>query len=290
MSKLLLLGSTGLLGQALTKEAKKRNVEITGVAHSNADINLDITDDNALFNLIKEIKPDIVINTCAIVNHKLCDEDTKLAYDVNARPSAILANLADEMNFYYIFISTDGYYNGDKNKKHTPEDKICLLNEYARTKYAGECFTLTNKNALVVRTNIIGFRGRKEQPTFLEWVINSLKNCAEMTLFNDYYTSSITVTQFSKALLDIIPKKPSGTLNIASSEVSSKETFIKAVANSLEHKLNNPKIDSVKALTTSKRADSLGLDVKEAEKLLGYKLPNLEEVIAQIKKEYYELG
>ena len=288
MSKILLLGSTGLLGQALLKEAKRRNIEIVGVAHFNADFNLNITHDNALTKLIQEQKPNVVINTCAIVNHKLCDEDTKLAYDVNARPSAVLANLADEFGFYYVYISTDGYYNGDGNLKHSPEDKIWLLNEYARTKFAGEKFALTNKQALVVRTNIVGFRGKKEQPTFVEWVINSFKSCAEMTLFDDYYTSSITVTQFSKALFDLIGKKPSGILNLASSEVASKEKFIKELANVLGFTLNNPKIDSVKNLTTSKRADSLGLDVSVAENLLGYNLPDLKEVISQINSEYLE--
>lgn len=290
MSKILLLGSTGLLGQALYKEAKKRNFEIIGVAHSNADINMDITDDVALSELIKVQNPDVVINTCAIVNHQICDNDKKLAYEVNARPSAILANLADELGFYYIFISTDGYYNGDNDAKHNPDDKIWLLNEYARTKFAGEKFALTNKNALVLRTNIVGFRGRKDQPTFLEWVINSLKSCSEMTLFDDYFTSSITVTQFSKALFDLLPKKPFGILNLASSEVSSKEKFIKEVASALDFDLSKAKTGSVKDLNTSKRADSLGLDVSKAENLLGYKLPDLKEVVSQIKKEYDELG
>lgn len=290
MSKILLLGSTGLLGQALVKEAKNRNVEIIGVAHSNADINIDITVDDSLTNLINEQKPDVVINTCAIVNHKSCDENTKLAYDVNARPSAVLANLADEMGFYYIFVSTDGYYNSDKDKKHSVNDKIWLLNEYARTKYAGECFTLTNKNALVVRTNIVGFRGRENQPTFLEWVINSLKEQAEITLFDDYYTSSVTVTQFSKALFDLIKKEPAGVFNLASSQVASKKEFIEEVAKELNFSLANAKTGSVKNLTTSKRADSLGLDVSETEKLLGYGLPGLKEVVAQIKEEYEKLG
>lgn len=290
MSKVLLLGSTGLLGQALIKEAKNRDIEIIGVARTNADINLDITDDEALSNLIKEINPDIVINTCAIVNHKLCDDDTELAYDVNARPSAVLANLADELDFYYIYISTDGYYNGDGDSKHATNDGICLLNEYARTKYAGECLTLTNKNSLVVRTNIVGFRGKENQPTFVEWAIEALKNEEEMTLFDDYFTSSITVTQFSKALFDLLQKKPSDIINLASSEVSSKEKFIKELALALNLSLKNTKKGSIKNLTSSKRADSLGLDVSKTEELLGYKLPDLKAVIKQIKDEYNELG
>ncbi|HNW25899.1 MAG TPA: sugar nucleotide-binding protein [Candidatus Gastranaerophilaceae bacterium] len=290
MCKILLLGATGLLGQALGNEARKRSHEIIGVAHSNTDFNMDISDGLVLTKLIREQKPEIVINACAVVNHKLCDENIKLAYEVNARPSSIIANLANELGFYYVFISTDGYYNGDKNKKHKPKDKIYILNEYARTKYAGECFALTSKNSLVVRTNIVGFRGRKDNPTFLEWVINSLKEQSEMTLFDDYYTSSITVVQFSKALFDLLDKKPSGILNLASSQVSSKKEFIEKVAKEIDFSLAKTKTGSVKDLTTSIRADSLGLDVSETEKLLGYELPNLDEVIEQIKKEYYELG
>lgn len=290
MSKILLLGSTGLLGQALVKEGSKCNLEIAGVARTHADYNLDITNEEALERVVRKVNPEIVINTCAIVNHQICDENPTLAQEVNSKPSKFLADLADELGFYYIYISTDGYYNGDGDKKHTTHDEILLLNNYAKTKFDGELFTLKNKNALVVRTNIVGFRGRQNEPTFVEWVIDSLKHCAEMTLFSDYYTSSITVNQFSKALFDIIPKRPSGILNLASSEVSSKEKFIKELAKALDYNLNNPKIGSVKDLNTSKRADSLGLDVSEAEQLLGRKLPNLQEVIAQIKKEYDELG
>lgn len=288
MSKIILLGSTGLLGQALIKEAKNRNLDVIGIAHSGADYNLDITTDKALLALIKEHNPSVIINTCAIVNHNLCDENIKLAYEVNSRPSSVLANLADEMNFYYIFISTDGYYNGNGRKKHSINDEICLLNEYARTKFAGECFTLTNKKALVVRTNIVGFRGRLNQPTFVEWVINSLKNNDEITLFDDYYTSSITVTQFSKAFFDLLPKKLFGIINLASREVFSKAEFIEELAKEMDFSLEHTKKDSINSFL-SKRANSLGLDVSETEKILGYNLPTLDEVITQLKRDYDEI-
>ena len=136
---------------------------------------MDIKDDIKIQKVIEEQKPDVVINACASVNHKICDENPALAYETTARPSAILTNLAAANNFKYVYISTDGYFHGDINAKHSETANVLLLNEYARTKYIGEQFTLTNPEALVVRTNIVGFRG-KEEPTFVEWVINSLKN------------------------------------------------------------------------------------------------------------------
>lgn len=290
MSKIILLGSTGLLGKAITEEAKRRNLEIIGVARSNADVNIDIADDKVLIAFIQEQKPTIVINACAIVNHKLCDENVSLAYNVNARASSILSQLANEFGFYYIYISTDGYYNEDGDLKHSENDPIVLLNEYARTKYAGECFALTNKDALVLRTNIVGFRGKVDQPTFIEWVVDALNNGAEITLFDDYFTSSITVYQFSKALFDLLVFKPKGILNLASCEVFSKKKFISELAKALKLSLQKTKTGSIKELVTSKRANSLGLDVTKVERILGYRLPDLKEVVTQIKREYYEMG
>lgn len=284
--RVIIIGGTGLLGQALQKEVKKRNYECYTVARKNADINLDITNDNDLEEVILDKKPDIVINACAIVNHKICDENPGLAYLTNARPSSILANLSKIYNYKYVYISTDGYFNGDGRLKHSETANIKLLNEYARTKYVGECFSLTNEKSLVVRTNIVGFRGKSEQPTFVEWVIKTLKNQEDMTLFDDYYTSSITVTQFSKSLLDLIEKNVLGVINLASSDVSSKKEFIEKLAEKFNFPLDNTRTGKVSELTTSKRADSLGLDVSKAEKLLGYNLPGLDEVIEQLKMEY----
>ena len=285
--KLCILGVTGLLGQALAKEASTRNLCYTGVARSNANVCLDITSNKDLEDFVREHHFDVIINTCAIVNHSLCDKNPEAAYCTNARPNALLSNLSKELWFKFVFISTDGYFCGDRDCKHDETSNVKLLNEYARTKFAGECFTLTNPKSLVVRTNIVGFKGM-EQPTFLEWVINSLKNKEKMTLFDDYYTSSITVNQFSKALFDLLAKNPNGIINLASSEVFSKAKFIISLSEALDLPLIEPRIGSVSQLS-SKRADSLGLDVSKAESILGYKLPDLESVIKQIKEEFNEI-
>ena len=289
MPEILLLGSTGLLGQAIAREARLRGERLLGVARSGADFNLDIRKDEELARLIETTRPDIVINTCAIVNHALCEDDLKAAYEINSRPNAILAQLARQYGFYLVYISTDGYYSGDLNSTHAPTDPVLLLNEYARTKYAGECFALTAPQSLVLRTNIVGFRGRDGQPTFVEWAIQTLKEHKTMTLFDDYFTSSITVTQFAKALFDLLPHEPTGIFNLASSEVSSKAQFITQLAKALDLDLGQARVGSVKSLTSSQRADSLGLNVSQTEALLGYALPGLAEVISQIKGEYHEL-
>jgi len=288
IKEIAVFGASGMLGQALCRVASGRGVKVTGVDLHGADVTLDITKDEDLAKFFAANRFDCVINCCAIVNHAFCDQNPDVAYKLNARPSAILANLSAECGFKYVYISTDGYFSGDADGKHVEDAPMVLLNEYARTKYAGEVFTTRNPTALVARTNIVGFRGNPAQPTFVEWALAMLKKQEPMTLFTDYYTSSISVMQFAEALFDLLPSDPCGTLNLASSEVSSKAAFIAELANAFDYSLGNAKVGSVTSLVQSKRADSLGLDVSKAEALLGRKLPGLKEVIAQLKREYHD--
>jgi dTDP-4-dehydrorhamnose reductase len=283
---ILVIGSTGMLGQALMREIKRRCIGVSGIARSGADFSCDIKDDKPLKDIISFVKPQIIINTAAIVSLPECEEKPDYAYLTNARPASILAEISFKMGIYFIQISTDHYYTSDRNIKHKEEHPIRLINEYARTKYAAERFALTCPNALVVRTNIIGFRHQTDAPTFLEWAIQSIENNSPITLFDDYFTSSIHVKQFSCALLDIIEKRQNGIINLASREVFSKKTLIFALAKKLGYSLTNAKIGCVFEEGNLLRAESLGLDIEKAESILGYKLPALKEVIECIAYEY----
>lgn len=284
--KVLVIGSTGMLGQALMCEMKRRGIEAIGIARSGADISCDIVDDKTLSNIILSIKPQIIINSAAMVSLAKCEERPDQAYLINARSASMIAEIAQKAGIYFVQISTDHYYTGDCIIKHIEEHPIRLMNEYARTKYAAERFALINPNALVIRTNIVGFRNKIETPTFVEWAIQNIENNSPMTLFDDYFTSSIHVTQFSSALLDIIEKNYTGVLNLASREVFSKKTFICALAKKMNYSLTNVKISSVFDADGASRAESLGLDVGKAESILGYELPILDKVITSIVEEY----
>jgi dTDP-4-dehydrorhamnose reductase len=284
--KILITGINGMLGQALKKQAQIRNIDTIGIDLNNADIVLDITDSKNLIKTIKNIKPDIIINTAALVNLNQCEQNPEFAYKINAEAVETLAKVSKDINAYLIQISTDHFFTGKNTAKHKETDKVTLLNEYAKTKYQGEQFALCYENSLIIRTNIVGFRNKKDSPTFIEWVLQTLKEKSPITLFNDFFTSSITVTQLSKAIFDLLLKKPIGILNIASREVSNKKTFIEALAKNLNFNLSNAKIGSVNDKKILKRANCNGLDVSKAECILEYNLPTLNEVINNIVNEY----
>lgn len=272
----LLFGASGMLGQALLAEGRRRGMNMIGVARSAADIAMDMTDSLAVAELVTKLEPSIVVNAAAMASLSACEEDPCAAYLVNARAVSVLAEAA--AGAYFIQISTDHFYSGDGAALHDEDFPVRILNEYARGKFAGEAYALTHPNALVLRTNIVGFRDRGTS-TFVEWALESLQSGQAMTLLEDYYTSSIDVASFSSCLLDLLPKRPTGLLNLAAREVASKAQFIKTLAEAAGYELANCRSGSVRQLEGARRAESLGLDVRRAEQLLGYRLPTLSEVI-----------
>ena len=73
--------------------------------------------------------------------------------------------------------------------------------------------------------------------------------------------------------------------NLASREVFSKEKFIRALASSLH--LKHEHCPSIPLETIDQtRANCLGLDVSQAEKILGKKMPTLSETVASIKEDF----
>lgn len=286
--RVLILGSNGMLGQAIVKAFRKKNVLLITAAHTNADYTFDFLDISALQQCFFAVKPDIVINVAAIVNLQYCEERLDLAYQVNADLCVKIAELCRQYGSYFVHVSTDHYYLGDSYQKHDENAPVRLVNAYACSKYAGECFVRTYEKSLILRTNIVGFRGDSERLTFVEWAIDAMQRKQHMYLFDNFYTSSIHTVQFANILYDILFIQPFGICNLSSSTVSSKKEFIIALAKNLFGSMPDYEVQSLSAIQGVKRADSLGLDVKKIENLLGYAMPDMEQVIYSIKKEYNE--
>lgn len=285
MEKILLLGSNGMLGQALTSQFIKDGYELHTVDKIDAEYTFDVLDDDRLRYCIEDVLPDIIVNTVAIVNLNDCEEDRGSAYCLNARVPGILSEICAEKDLYLIHISTDHFFRGDRDKKHSEKDEIKLVNEYSRTKYIGEQLALRHKKTLVVRTNIVGFRGKGQQ-TFIEWAIDEIRKKNSMNLFGDFYTSSIHTVDFAKILSDLMLVRPSGIINLASSDVTNKKDFILGLSETLFGNKPEYREVSLKSLTGAPRGDSLGLDVSKIEMILGYKMPDRNDTFLSIKREY----
>lgn len=291
--KIAIFGGTGLLGSNLVKLYSKHDVRSFSRGHSN---NVSRIKNNIINfdDLIEELssyfdfwKPDIIINTVAIVSLQKCENNYDIANNVNCDIAIKISKVSKKYNSYFIHISTDHYYD-DNLKIHSEQEEIILKNNYAITKFNAEKGIKKNNNkAIIVRTNIVGFR-RGTSESFFEWLISSLKNNEKIYLYTNYYTSPISVKHLGKILLKCYEKNLSGTYNIASSMVIDKYKFGLKVAKKFGFSAIN--IIATEVTKTSnddlQRALSLGLDVSKIESALHEKMPTIDENINTLYSEY----
>lgn len=248
--KIMILGASGMLGQALVAECTKRRHQV------NAN-RIEITNDLDLVLHIARRNPDIVINSAALCNLNACEDNPDLAYRVNARPALLIAKELPGTRF--VQISSDQAANP--------------LNEYAHSKAAAERYAERHLTPLIVRTNIVGLKNTA-------WAFEAIENDLPITLFDDYHTASIDIWNFSAILLDVLEQHPeqTGILNIASRDTVTKKEFIETLAASMGKELTKAEVGSIKGISP-KRPSYSGLDVSRVEKLLNRRMPGLDDVI-----------
>lgn len=288
MKPILVLGDSGLLGQALMARGKLLGLNIRGASRRSTDLMLDALNSTSLEHALDTLQPNTLINAAGLVDVNGCELHPEAAWRSNARLPALLADACTRRDIRLVQISTDHYFTGHGAAPHDEAAPVTLVNEYARSKYAGECLALTSPNSLVVRTNIVGFRGWHEAPTFVEWLLQALETGASIQLFSDFHTSSLAASQFAEVLFHLLDHPITGLLNLASRQGTSKQEFAEALANACGFSTRTCHPGSVFALGGAQRAESLVLDVSRAERLLGESLPDLARVVQQLAFEYRE--
>ena len=151
--------------------ATSRNI---GLLHKNIKWDcFNLTDKNLLESWLNTYKPDLVIHCAAIVNVDFCEENINLTKDLHLETTRTIANYMQFSGGRLIYISTDSVFNGKKTTPYSEIDNTDPLNVYAQTKLEGEQITLSIKNSLVLRTNIIGWTD-KHKTSFFEWLLENL--------------------------------------------------------------------------------------------------------------------
>jgi len=280
-SPIVVIGHTGLLGQAVMRVARERGLRTLGVSRSTVPgLNLARQADLAPF--LDPLAPSLVINAAALTDLAANEADPSAALEANARLPGLLADWGRRRGTPWVQVSTDHYWHDIENTLHTEAAPVSPPNTYARTKHAGEEAALRDPGCLVLRTNIVGFRGRAGEPTFVEWALAALAAGEPFDAYTDVWASSIEVGQFANALFDVVGLGATGLLNVASRESISKADFIAALAQAAGYDERLARRVPRPARQRPRRANAMGLDVSRAEVMLGRKLPDAAEVIEAI--------
>ena len=283
----VVLGASGLLGQALMRQAALRGRRAVGLSRRTGVDLTALGSPQALATLLKPYAPALVVNAAAITSLEQCEQNASVACTLHARLPGLLAAWSRDSGVPWVQVSTDHYFSGPENRLHDEHAPVLLLNQYARSKHAGETLALQSPLAMVARTNIVGRRGWQGQPSFAEWAVAALRSGQPFAGYTDAWASSLEAGQCATALLDLADRRVRGLLNVACRESTCKADFISALAQALG--LQAAALQRQPRPTGGlPRANALGLDVQRAEHLLGRALPTAADVSQALAQAFKE--
>jgi len=295
--KILITGSSGMLGQALCdKLATEHDVtgidirEKTETGGRKIDfLKIDITEKEPITQKIKEVSPDIVIHSAAYTDVDGCEKNENIARRLNAEAVKYISFAANQCGCFLIYISTDYIFDGEKKSPYTEEDVPNPVSIYGKTKLEGEIAVKETSNKyLIIRTSWLFGEGGKN---FVETIIEKAKNNNELKVVEDQRGSPTYSNDLAQAIEFIVRdhKVESGQqkiLNITNSGACSWYEYAKEVFSLAG--IKNAKVIPITSQELNRPAQRPAmsvLDTSKFKKEYGRDLPCWEDALARYLKE-----
>ncbi len=132
--RVLIVGCLGQLGTDLVQEYNNEEVIPFDVE------DMDITNEEIVFQQIAKTAPDLVINAAAFTRVDECEQEHLRAFQVNAIGSLNLAVACKKWDIPFAHISTNYVFDGEKDSLYVESDSARPINSYGLSKLAGEYY------------------------------------------------------------------------------------------------------------------------------------------------------
>jgi dTDP-4-dehydrorhamnose reductase len=134
--RVAIVGANGQLGSDAAQAFAENGDTVLALNHS--DIEISAIDSVAI--TLRALEPELIVNTAAMHDVELCEEDPRVAFSVNALGPRNLAMVAQDIGAILMQVSTDYVFDGAKRQPYEERDTPRPLNTYGNTKLAGEYF------------------------------------------------------------------------------------------------------------------------------------------------------
>ena len=221
--KIFVTGVCGQLGHDVMLEAKKRGYEAIGsdihpsYAGAETDaaqmpyVSLDITDGDAVKNIIGQILPDVVVHCAAwtAVDAAEDEENREKVFAINVEGTKNIAKAAKELDCKMVYISTDYVFNGKGEEPWTADCKdYAPLSVYGTTKLQGEqaVSTILDKFFIVRIAWVFGLNGKN----FIKTMLTVGKKFDTVRVVCDQIGTPTYTYDLSRLLLDMCESEKYG--------------------------------------------------------------------------------
>ncbi len=265
-------GAGGLIGNHLVQLAPQfaPSSHVVGLTRTS----LDLLDNTAVRQTFREQQPAAIIHCAAMTRPPDCQANPTLANRINIETTALLAELAANIPFF--FISTDLVFDGRKGG-YIETDAVNPLSVYAETKVAAEQIVLANPRHTVVRTSLNGGVSPTGDRGFNEQIRVAWQRGQKLSFFTDEFRSPIHAEFTARACWELFSKKLTSVFHVAGAEKLSRAQMGELIAQRCAQL--NPKFEtsSLKDYVGAPRAPDTSLDSSKAQAQLSFQLPGLTD-------------
>ena len=295
--KILITGSNGLLGQKLLHKLRVDNtVELIATSKgenrvSNNDgyiyVSLDITNKEEVENVIKEQQPDVIINTAAMTNVDLCEDEKQACNSLNVDAVGYLADVCAVIDAHLIQISTDFIFDGEDGP-YKETDMPNPLSYYGLSKLKSEQLLQSHSVKWTVLRSIIVF-GVGENLTkgnIVLWAKDALDKGDPLNIIDDQFRAPTLAEDLADICILAAKKKASGIFNASGKDIMSIYEIVERVAKYYLSSTDN--LNKISTATLNQRAvrpPKTGFILDKSRNELGYNPHSFEECLAIIDEQ-----
>jgi dTDP-4-dehydrorhamnose reductase len=174
----LITGASGQVGAELARQLPALG-EVIALNRSA----LDLRDSDRIRHVIREVRPDVMVNAAAYTAVDRAESEPLLARQVNATAPRVMAEELSRIGAALVHYSTDYVFDGTKSGPYTEEDRPNPICAYGESKLEGElAVQQSGVMHLILRTSwIYGATGRN----FLLTMVRAFAEQSRLSVVDD---------------------------------------------------------------------------------------------------------
>jgi dTDP-4-dehydrorhamnose reductase len=210
--RISIIGAGGQLASDLARALSAH--ELTRLRHQD----FDVCDADQVSAMLREAKPEVVINTAAYHRVDDCESEVGRAFEVNSVAPIRLAQVCREMNATLVHISTDYVFGGqEKREPLSEEDFPAPVNVYGASKLAGEFgVRAVSDNHILVRTcGLYGVAGASGKGgNFVQLMLRLAGEGKEIKVVDDQVCTPTYTRDLADAIVALIERGERGLFHV----------------------------------------------------------------------------
>lgn len=280
--RLLVTGANGQVGWELSRCMMPLG-DVVALDHRRCDL----SQPELLPSLIRNIKPDIIVNAAAYTAVDNAEQEEKLATTINGTAVGVLAEESRKASILLVHYSTDYVFDGVKETPYTEEDAPYPINAYGRSKLAGDAALHQAGGAYVILRTSWVYAGRGRN--FVRTILRLAGERDELRIVDDQIGTPTWAHDIADTTAQIIrtirheqaeSRFASGTFNLTASGATSWYGFAAAILDDakryglLQHVPHLKPIPSGEYPTPAARPKNSRLAGERLSKRFGIALPD----------------